>query len=141
FGSIDFCAGDHCRSMLSPAAYLVNLLKFLDLKQYDDQGNELPHSYAKENPLDVLLERRPDIQHLPLTCENTNTALPYIDVVNETLEYYVANQTKALSLQGYEGHDTGDSASADLLASPEFVMDAAYTLLRSERFPSKLPFF
>ena len=26
---------------------------------------------------------------LPLTCENTNTALPYIDVVNETLEYFI----------------------------------------------------
>ncbi len=32
----------------------------------------------------------PDIPHLPLTCENTNTVLPYIDVVNEILEYYVA---------------------------------------------------
>ena len=45
----------------------------------DRQDNEL------ESPLTVLLERRPDLQHLPLTCENTNTPLPYIDVVNETL--------------------------------------------------------
>ena len=43
------------------------------------------------SPFEVLMSRRPDIQHLPLTCENTNTALPYVDVVNETLEYYIAN--------------------------------------------------
>src|SRR5262249_55081362 len=84
FGSMDFCACDHCRSILSPAAYLVDLLLFLDQ----------PNPPAKtENPQTVLLERRPDIQHLPLTCENTNTALPYIDVVNETLEYFIANNS------------------------------------------------
>ena len=30
FGSMDFCACDHCRSILSPAAYLVDLLHFID---------------------------------------------------------------------------------------------------------------
>ena len=29
FGSMDFCACDHYRSVLSPAAYLVDLLQFL----------------------------------------------------------------------------------------------------------------
>lgn len=131
FGSMDFCACDHCRSVLSPAAYLVDLLLFIDQ----------PHPPAgSENPQTVLLERRPDIQHLPLTCENTNTALPYIDVVNETLEYFIANSVQKLSLQNYIGHDTGEAASADLLASPQYVMDAAYTILRAERFPMPLPF-
>ena len=69
----------------------------------------------------------PIIQHLPLTCENTNTPLPYIDLVNETLEYYVAN---SLSLDGYAGHNTdGDAQPEELLASPQFVSDAAYTAL------------
>jgi hypothetical protein len=133
FGSIDFCACEHCRSILSPAAYLVDLLLFLD---HPADGNE--------NPQTVLLGRRPDIQYLPLTCENTNTALPYIDLVNETLEYFVANSTKPLSLTNYKGHDTGDTASEDLLASPQSfnddVRDAAYTTLRGERFPVTLPF-
>jgi Putative peptidoglycan binding domain/Salmonella virulence plasmid 28.1kDa A protein len=71
FGSMDFCACEHCRSILSPAAYLVDLLLFIDRPLND-----------KENAQAVLLERRPDIAHLPLTCENTNTPLPYIDVVN-----------------------------------------------------------
>jgi hypothetical protein len=131
FGSMDFCACDHCRSVLSPAAYLVDLLLFID-QQNPPAGTE--------NPQTVLLDRRPDIQHLPLTCENTNTALPYIDVVNETLEYFIANTVQKLSLKDYRGHDTDGAASEDLLASPQFVMDAAYTTLRGERFPAPLPF-
>src|SRR5207253_8802767 len=130
FGSMDFCACDHCRSILSPAAYLVDLLLFLDQ----------PSPPAGNNPQSVLLERRPDIQFLPLTCENTNTALPYIDVVNETLEYFVANTAQVLSLKDYFGHDTEGAASADLLASPQYVMDSAYTTLLGERFPAPLPF-
>src|SRR5260370_17622392 len=135
FGSMDFCACDVCRSVLSPAAYLVDLLQFID-----QEPSAAEKAAGKLNPQSVLLSRRPDVQHLPLTCENTNTAMPYIDVVNETLEYYIANQVQALSLQDYKGHDTDGSASADLLASSQFVMDAAYGILRGERFPSQLPF-
>ena len=126
-GEMDYCTCEHCRSILSPAAYLVDLLLFCDRPL-----NE------KENPQTVLLERRPDIQHLPLTCENTNTPLPYIDVVNETLEYFVTN---SLSLNNYEGHSIeGDVTPEELLASPQFVSDTAYTTLASTLFPSPLPF-
>lgn len=130
FGEMDFCACDHCRSILSPAAYLVDLLLFIN-QPLPDSG---------ENPQTVLLERRPDISHLPLTCENTNTALPYIDVVNETLEYFIANSVRQFSLDGYLGHDTDGLSSEDLLASPQFVMDSAYAALRDARFPTTLPF-
>jgi Neuraminidase-like domain/Salmonella virulence plasmid 28.1kDa A protein len=129
FGSMDFCACEECRSILSPAAYLVDLLNFLDQPAAPDG-----------NPQDVLFERRPDLQHLPLTCENTNTALPHIDVVNETLEFFVTNAAEPLSLAGYEGHDTGAALSEDLLASPQFVTDAAYATLVAQRFPLTLPF-
>ncbi|HBB87905.1 MAG TPA: PA14 domain-containing protein,virulence plasmid 28 protein [Blastocatellia bacterium] len=130
FGEMDFCACEHCRSILSPAAYLVDLLLFIDQ----------PHPASGANPQTVLLERRPDIQHLPLTCENTNTALPYIDVVNETLEYFIANGVRPLSLDAYVGHDTDGLTSEDLLATPQFVMDSAYNTLRNTSFPSPLPF-
>jgi len=129
FGSMDFCACDECRSILSPAAYLVDLLNFLDQPSAPDG-----------NPQDVLFERRPDLQHLPLTCENTNTALPYIDVVLETLEYFVANEANPFTLTGYAGHDTGTTLSEDLLATPQFVTDAAYDTLVKQRFPLRLPF-
>jgi len=136
-GEMDYCTCEHCRSILSPAAYLVDLLLFCDRPI-----NE------RENPQAVLLERRPDIQHLPLTCENTNTPLPYIDLVNETLEYYITN---GLSLADtnpdpninteYKGHSTEDNITPEeLLATPQFVSDTAYTTLASTLFPAPLPF-
>lgn len=131
FGEQDYCACEHCRSILSPAAYLVDLLLFIDRP-----ASEVPADFT--NPLTVLLDRRPDIQHLPLTCENTHTPLPYIDLVNETLEYYVAH---GLTLAGYSGHTTDDSVTPEaLLASPQFISEAAYTALAGENFPPPLPF-
>ena len=164
FGSMDFCACEHCRSLLSPAAYLVDLLLLLKsdpkvwdgfLKGWHHDHPNLPYpftdqnkwqewqsqhpgqSYTEDSPFEVLTSRRPDIENLPLTCENTNTAMPYIDVVNETLEYYVANQ---LSLDGYQGNDTNGTAEEDLLASPQFVTETAYTVLNGACFPAPLPF-
>ncbi|GAA1980292.1 neuraminidase-like domain-containing protein [Microbacterium pumilum] len=128
FGSMDYCSCDHCRSVLSPAAYLVELLEFIDV-------GDVPH--VLDNPLDVLLARRPDLQHLGLSCENTNIALPYVDLVLEILEHWVVNGT----LTGYEGHDTRpDAATADLLADPEYVVDAAYDATKAAVYPSPLPF-
>jgi hypothetical protein len=129
FGEMDYCECEHCRSILSPAAYLVDLLLFLD-------PPETPPGTA--SPQAVLFERRPDLQHLPLTCENTNTPLPYIDLVNEALEYFVANN---LSLADYRGHTTdGTARPEELLASPQFVHEAAYGALAGARFPPPLPF-
>jgi GH18 family chitinase len=129
FGSLDYCTCSDCNSILSPAAYLVDLLNYID--------RPAP-SPGFQNPQSVLLARRPDLQYLPLTCENTNTALPYIDIVNETLEYFVAN---SLSLANYQGHDTGSSVtSAELLASPQYVNDTAYATLKNVFFPPPLPF-
>lgn len=128
FGSTDLCSCDHCRSVLSPAAYLVDLLEFTDR----------PGVGGKANPLDVLLARRPDLAHLPLSCENTNVALPYIDVVNETLEYFIAHDQ---SLAGFEGHDTAETEdSIDLLANPKFVDETVYATLLGEAAPDPLPF-
>jgi hypothetical protein len=129
FGSLDYCTCDDCRSILSPAAYLVDLLQYLD---------QPSPTLGYMNPQTALFHRRPDLQYLPLTCENTNTALPYIDLVNETLEYYVANQ---LSLTNFQGYSTDDTVtSADLLANPQFVNNAAYAKLQSAFFPPPLPF-
>jgi hypothetical protein len=126
-GEMDYCTCEHCRSILSPAAYLVDLLLFCDCP-----------INKRKNPQAILLSRRPDIQHLPLTCENTNTPLPYIDLVNETLEYYVTNN---LSLTEYKGHSIEDDvAPEELLATPQFVSDTAYTTLANTLFPAPLPF-
>jgi hypothetical protein len=129
FGSLDYCECDDCRSILSPAAYLVDLLQFID-------AQSVPFGFL--NPQTVLFGRRPDIQYLPLTCANTNTALPYIDIVNETLEYFVSH---SLSLSGFQGFTTDDTiTSAELLAIPQNVDDTAYGILQTAYFPPPLPF-
>ena len=159
FGEMDYCACEHCRSILSPAAYLVDLLQFLDrdnvrwgqfLSQWKKDHGNAPYPFGDQatwnvagqpadteiTPLEVLLSRRPDLQHLPLTCENTNTPLPYIDLVNETLEYFIAN---GLNLQDYTGHSTDDSASPEeLMANPQFVQDSAYEILAGKSNPAPL---
>lgn len=61
FGSVDFCECKHCRSVYGPAAYFVDLLQFLR---------------RDGAPFTALMKRRPDLEHLKLTCENTNTPLP-----------------------------------------------------------------
>ena len=74
FGSQDYCATDDCTSILSPAAYLCDLLLWLR-----------NHPQGGQTSLDVLDSRRPDIRHLLLNCPNTDTQLPYIDLVIELL--------------------------------------------------------
>src|SRR5262249_51289882 len=72
----------------SPAAYLVDVLHFLKDRRSKivDQDEEKGVKGVK----DVLFLRRPDIGEIELTCENTNTPLPYVDLVNEVLENTVA---------------------------------------------------
>jgi peptidoglycan hydrolase-like protein with peptidoglycan-binding domain len=148
FGSLDFCECEHCRSVLSPAAYLVDLLRFIDpaeqdwehtLNYWKDTHNQReytkpPYNYLK--PYDSLIQRRPDLPHLPLTCENTNTALPYIDLVNEILEYFVANK----QLDAKAAYDTGEATSAELMAEPHNIIPTAYDTLKGAYFPFTLPF-
>jgi sarcosine oxidase gamma subunit len=80
FGSVDLCECEHCSSMTSPAAYLFDCLKLLQ---------DAPRQNGK-TPLDVLVQRRPDLVRLALNCDNTETRLPFIDLVNEILERRVA---------------------------------------------------
>ncbi|MEJ7608183.1 MAG: Tc toxin subunit A, partial [Bryobacteraceae bacterium] len=74
FGAFDLCACSECSSVHGPAAYFVDVLQFLK-----ERGAQ-----------NALFERRPDLGDIELSCENTNTVLPYIDLVNEILENAVA---------------------------------------------------
>jgi len=131
FGRVSLCACEECRSVYSPAAYLVDLLHFL----------ERPAWYLSPlgpmKPLTALQRRRPDLLHLPLTCENTNTLIPYIDLVNEILETYVAYSHLP---DAPIGADERGATSAELLASPRYVHAAAYDALKREIYPLRLPF-
>jgi hypothetical protein len=136
FGNMDYCQCEDCRSVLSPAAYFVDVMEFL---------NNSPANSSGYTPLDILLGkdktvtgRRPDLGALPLTCENTNTAMPYIDLVNEILEYFIAHSNQ---LDANLAYDTGTATTADLTAEPQNIMPTVYTnTLKQAVYPLNLPF-
>ena len=159
FGSLDFCDCEHCRSVLSPAAYLVDLLQFIDrepavwqnfLRDWKTKHGTAPYPFrtfqafqdagspagTERTPYEILNERRPDISNIALTCENTQTALPHIDLVNEILEYYVAND----ALKAEAARDTGDATTAELLAEPQNLEPKAYATVAGAKYPLTLPF-
>jgi Tc toxin complex TcA C-terminal TcB-binding domain/Neuraminidase-like domain/Putative peptidoglycan binding domain len=91
FGSLDYCECADCRSVYSPAAYFVDVMHFLG-----ERGTQGTTININKNVQQVLLERRPDLGEIELSCENTNTPLPYIDLVNEILEDVVAPPTPVM---------------------------------------------
>ncbi|MBL1098335.1 neuraminidase-like domain-containing protein [Streptomyces coffeae] len=97
FGSLDHCHCADCRSVYSPAAHFVDVLRFLG-----DRGTQGTTVHRGKSVRQVLLERRPDLGDTELSCENTNTAVPYIDLVNEVLEDIVAPSAVVLLDVGIE---------------------------------------
>lgn len=118
FGSLDYCECSECRSVLSPAAYFVDLLQFL----------------KQRGALDALLSRRPDLPFIALGCDNTDVTLPYIDLVNELLESAIAPPAAPLTLFATTG------SSAERRALPQHVSQAAYDKTAAAVFPLTLPF-
>ena len=142
FGSVEMCDCQHCRSVFSPAAYFVDLLEFLRKSSHNEQGwtpmDVLIGNYENPDPTNHLPGKRPDLAHIPLTCENTNTPIPYIDLVNEVLESYVV---LGGHLDQSTAKDTGDSTAEELSSNPQYVEDKAYDeILRNTVFPTSLPF-
>jgi len=131
FGSLDLCQCDQCSSVYSPAAYLVDILHFLMNR---------PSKTPGRTALDVLFgdaddparRRRWDIGEIELNCENTNTALPHIDLVNEILEQVIAPSNDF-------PFQTESDAEA-LGANPEHINAQAYTVLANAVYPWTLPF-
>ena len=133
FGSLDYCNCEHCRSVYSPAAYLVDLLEFLKEIHVSNATDPVPYTGPVKNMTNHLLtDRRPDIGTLLLNCENSNTPLPHIDLVNEILEHNVEPYPD-FSLQ------TTLEAPA-LLAMPENINTAAYDKLKQAVYPWSAPF-
>jgi Tc toxin complex TcA C-terminal TcB-binding domain/Neuraminidase-like domain len=104
FGSLDYCECTHCRSVYSPASYFVDVLRFLG-----ERGTQGTGVNAGKNVRQVLLGRRPDLGEIELSCENTETPLPYVDLVNEILEDVVAPPVPIV---------LSDTIEADLVEGP-----------------------
>lgn len=70
FGPIDHADGNESRSVLSPAAYLVDLLELRD---------------SLVSGLTGYHERRPDVRDIALNQANTFTEIPYLDIANAVM--------------------------------------------------------
>ncbi|MDM0116740.1 neuraminidase-like domain-containing protein [Variovorax sp. J22R133] len=135
FGSDDLCACESCLSVLSHAAYFVDLLQFLDL--------QIPGQTTTS--LTALLTLRPDLAHIQLTCDNTNTRIPYVDLVNEILASYVAHDVPFPYNDPVDGVTNG--TAGELRVNPISLTDAAaqaeataHERLQLAVFPFNLPY-
>ena len=88
FGTFDLCRCQQCRSVHSPAAYLTELFAYLKERKVSKPMPAGPN--LETNVRDLLFERRPDLGDIELTCDNTNIALPYVNLVAEALENAIA---------------------------------------------------
>ena len=68
------------RTIFSPAAYLVDLVRFIENYVEDEQVA----------PTQTLFFRRPDLDYLLLDEQTTETIIPKLDLVNELLEGHLA---------------------------------------------------
>ena len=139
FGPTSYCTCGECGSVYGPAAYFVDLLQFLHNSGTNGAGF---------TPLDVLIGatsgstairgRRPDLPYIKLDCQNSNTPLPYIDLVNEILESYVSLGGK---LDSSTAHNTpADATTNELLVNPEYTIQTAYEILAQATYPLSLPY-
>ncbi len=132
FNGFDSCECKDCRSTLGPAAYLAdNLMFFQKIKTTDNS-----------NLFDKFDARRPDIKHLLLNCKNTDTLVPYIDIVNEVLERAIAGTLKN-DASYYENETENyqtDWETDEIDANPEHIINSVYDTLNGAVSPINLPF-
>ena len=141
FGSLDYCNCEHCRSIFGPAAYFVDLMRFLESHFYFAESGGNGHvawasfslfSEREDHPMH-LRSRRPDLWLLPLTCEHTLEMVPYLDIINEALENFIA-----LDL-GFDRDRLPAPGVTDRSAVENLVYEALQNTAASFRQPFCLP--
>lgn len=85
FGAQVRCRCHHCQSVVSSAAYFVDLMRFVD----QNVTRKVFIGARSTHPL-KLRTRREDLWKLALTCANTDTLIPTLEIVNELLEDFLA---------------------------------------------------
>src|SRR5262249_54200256 len=90
FQSISLCDCELCNAVDSPAAYLVDVLQYISQRTVVDTTQTTV--VKSQDAQAVLFTRRPDLGDIDLSCANTNTTLPIIDVACELLEEAVSPQ-------------------------------------------------
>ena len=84
FGRQSTCRCLSCQSVLSPAAYFVDLMWFVETRL-----TRVAYLGQPTQPFS-LRGRRPDLWTLTLDCAGTDTLVPTLDIVNDLLEQHIA---------------------------------------------------
>jgi hypothetical protein len=170
FGSLSYCQCDECGAMDGPAAYFVDLLQFLQYGTTDDPNlNASGANASGYTPLDVLIGyqnnpnnfnfsnspptlnpppnsappagRRPDLAYLKLTCANSDTPLPYVDLVNEILESYVYYVGTGVSAEASPLASSGStSLTLTATAATTFPNSGSITQINSQPLSPSVPY-
>ncbi|KAL0929372.1 toxin subunit protein [Colletotrichum truncatum] len=130
FRDMDTVACEECASVLSPAAYLVDLLRLLR-KTAASRDRD-----SKESLLDVLLDRRPDLQNVGLSCSNTKLTISYLNLVNEVLEAHISSLNGNPSAKDVPQNIFSDKSNDHKEAPPPFINISVYKdALQKQVFP------
>ncbi|UQA61433.1 neuraminidase-like domain-containing protein [Polyangium aurulentum] len=136
FGPQDL-ACEHCASIYGPAAYLVDVLDFLGRYSAAQKKPGDPNTAR-----DVLLSRRPDIARIELSCANTLTEVPYVELADEILEFRLAHAVDPSIV--LDAHIKTVGTAEELALSPQPIHGkarfTAYKALAQGKFPPAPPF-
>lgn len=116
FGELAFCDCQHCQSIYSPAAYFVDLMQFVERYVINKH-----FTGPNANHVLNLKTRRPDLWSLELTCENTSTLVPYLDIINEIMESYIAKK------KGFAGDLNDRKAVENFVYKREIALEKSGT--------------
>lgn len=146
FGNLDTCNCSECQSMYSPAAYLTDLLHWLGTSVVcppASSGKTGFRALMQTNLVSGIKDRRKDIRYLKLNCKNTNTLVPYIDLVNEILSVNLLSDIPGYTgtdvINAYKSLQTNKTAE-ELLTEPEHRFPDAEALLKTNYFQWALPY-
>lgn len=115
FGGLNYCTCEDCRTIFSPAAYFVDLFRLKDLQIIDPEDTN-----------NKLTTRRPDLYKIVLSCANTNTLVPTLEIVNNIL------------LQ--TSYNLSNEASKTYQELSEDEIKSIYQRLAEADYPFALPF-
>lgn len=123
FGGNDFCSCKSGRSVLSPAAYLADLL-----------NSKIVDGSVSVAVAQKIISRRPDLVKIKLNEKNALTQIPYIDIVIELL----ANAIQNNSVEAF--NTTLDADTIEALPENLELLNTGIETLAYKEYPWKLYF-
>lgn len=131
FKDMDTVACEECSSVLSPAAYFVDLLRLL-------QESPATKDKGSDTLFKLLMDRRPDLQNIELSCANTNTTISYLDLVNEVLEAHILFLNGNATANTVAHNVPADSSNDHNRPQPAHVNISVYRdVLQRQGYPMK----